>query len=719
MRGFFRLYMFRRRFPSTASTANVIESRSVYYAGSQISYSYGTGMSFAYCKKLSALHTHRCLCTSVQAKFPWGSSSYEKLLSKLETSLEDDCVDEAWEAFNNFKCLFGFPTQQLASKLIISSSYTSNVHWLRKAYDLVIVILKEKPNLLRHETLTRVALSLARAQLPVSASKILRVMLEKYSIPSSDIWSTLFSHLVKTKVGSYLASEILIEICGHYLHRTVDRKSSRQGKLVIPSATMFNLVLDSCARFGSVLKAQQIIQLMSCIGVVADANSIVAFARIYEMIGQRDELKKLKGHIDDAPVILNRHYRQFYDCLLSLHFKYNDLDAAAELLLDLCRCSKSLHSSDALSIESNRPRKPCVFQIGSSNLKTGYKIMVDLEKLPTDLVFDAQSHSGLVLFMDGKLFPTNKAMANIIYGYVKARKSSKLSNLLVNMEKETKQREPSLSSDVIDSCIQLGWFEIAHDILDDLESAKITIRTTSYTSLLRAYCRENMLEESKVLLKQIRKVGHFVNLSDEDVISSFLREDGTSCRPDTRITASDTSSCLVGFLDREIRKEEPSCPLIYELNASILFFCKAKMMEDALKTYKLMEERNVQPTVLTFSHLVNGYASLKAYRQITILWGEIRKRLEDTVLPADRDLLECLLLNFLRGGYFERVMEIVNFMLKYKMYTDKWKYKREFLKFHKGLYRNLKQSDARTDAQSKRLEQVRAFRRWVGIYHIV
>lgn len=684
-----------------------------------MSNSYGT--SFAYCKKHTILHIQPRLCTSAQANFPWGSSSYEKLLSKLETSLEDNRVDEAWEAFNNFKCLFGFPTQQLVSKLIISCSYTPGVHWLRKAYDLVIVVLEEKPNLLRHETLARVALSLARAQLPVPASKILRVVLEKYSvIPSSDIWSTLFSHLVKTKVGSHLASEILIEICGRYLHRIVaDGKGSRQGKLVIPSAAMFNLVLDSCARFGSVLKAQQIVQLMSCTGVVADANSIVAFARIYEMIGQRDELKKLKGHIDDAPAILKCHFRQFYDCLLSLHFKYNDLDAAAELLLDLYRCSKSLHSSNALSIESNTPRKPCVFQIGSSNLKTGYKIMVDLEKLPTDFVFDAQSRSGLVLFMDGKLFPTDKAMAKIIYGYVKEGKSRKLSNLLVNMEKETKQREPSLSSDVIDSCIQLGWFEIAHDILDDLESANVTIRTSSYTSLLQAYCRENMLEESKVLLKQIRRVGHFVNLSDEDVISSFLFEDGTSGRPDTRITASDKSSCLVGFLDRETRKGEPSCPLIYELNASILFFCKAKMMEDALKTYKLMEERNVQPTVLTFSHLVNGYASLKAYRQITILWGVIRKRLEDTVLPADRDLLECLLLNFLRGGYFERVMEIVNFMLKYKMYTDKWKYKREFLKFHKGLYRNLKQSDARTDAQSKRLEQVRAFRRWVGIYDIV
>jgi hypothetical protein len=49
------------------------------------------------------------------------------------------------------------------------------------------------------------------------------------------------------------------------------------------------------------------------------------------------------------------------------------------------------------------------------------------------------------------------------------------------------------------------------------------------------------------------------------------------------------------------------------------------------------------------------------------------------------------------------------------MYCDKWMYKDEFLKFHKNLYRSLKASEARTEAQSKRLEHVKAFRKWVGI----
>ncbi|OAY76893.1 Pentatricopeptide repeat-containing protein [Ananas comosus] len=87
--------------------------------------------------------------------------------------------------------------------------------------------------------------------------------------------------------------------------------------------------------------------------------------------------------------------------------------------------------------------------------------------------------------------------------------------------------------------------------------------------------------------------------------------------------------------------------------------------------------------------------------------------MEDKDLAADRDLLDCLLLNFLKGGYFERVMEIISYMSKYNNFFDKWKYKKEYMKFHKNLYRNLRASEAKTEAQSKRLEHVRAFRKWL------
>nr|UPT48512.1 pentatricopeptide repeat protein AaPPR210 [Agave angustifolia] len=480
-----------------------------------------------------------------------------------------------------------------------------------------------------------------------------------------------------------------------------------------PTTVMFNLVLNSCLQFRSLLKAQQIIELMPLAGVVADVNTVVIIARIYEMVGQRDELKKLQGNIDAVSnAMLNRHYQQFYDSLLSLHFKFNDLDSAAELVLNLYRRQKSLQPHGASFMRGNGLQTQCLFQIGSSNLKMGSKIVVDPVKLQKDLVVDTHIQSGFVLFMDGKLVPSNKVFAKFINGYVKENKVNKLSSLLINIQKEVDSREAILCSDVVDACIQTGWLETAHDILDDLESASIPVRASTYVSLLRAYGKENMLDESKLLLKQMRKAGHFVTSSDENFV---LLEDGRVDPLDKRNAGSDWNSDLVLLLDREIRGESTTSSLVFEFNISILFFCKAKMMDDALKTFKRMQERDIQPTVQTFSHLINAYSSLNMYRQITILWGEIRRRLENRVLTADRDMLDCLLCNFLRGGYFERVMEIVNYMLMNNMYTDKWKYKKEFLKLHKDLYRSLKASDARTDAQSKRLEHVRAFRRWLGI----
>jgi len=52
-------------------------------------------------------------------------------------------------------------------------------------------------------------------------------------------------------------------------------------------------------------------------------------------------VKKFKEHIGRVSAPFISHYRQFYDSLLSLHFKYNDIDAAAEPVMDIYRCSES------------------------------------------------------------------------------------------------------------------------------------------------------------------------------------------------------------------------------------------------------------------------------------------------------------------------------------------------------------------------------------------
>ncbi|KAJ0080333.1 hypothetical protein Patl1_23993 [Pistacia atlantica] len=99
---------------------------------------------------------------------------------------------------------------------------------------------------------------------------------------------------------------------------------------------------------------------------------------------------------------------------------------------------------------------------------------------------------------------------------------------------------------------------------------------------------------------------------------------------------------------REKEKAVPST--VYELNSSIFFFCKGKMIDDALKIYGRMQAMNIQPTVQTFAYLAYGYSSLEIYRDITILWGDIKSNMATGNLAVNRDLFEIMLLNFLKGG---------------------------------------------------------------------
>ncbi|KAJ0079101.1 hypothetical protein Patl1_24000 [Pistacia atlantica] len=110
-----------------------------------------------------------------------------------------------------------------------------------------------------------------------------------------------------------------------------------------------------------------------------------------------------------------------------------------------------------------------------------------------------------------------------------------------------------------------------------------------------------MSREAEALLKQIKKAGLAVNLSDEIGISST--------------------------------------------NPSI-----GKMTDDALKIYRRMQAMNIQPTVQTFAYLAYGYSSLEMYRVITILWDDIKRNMATGNIAVNRDLFEIMLLNFLKGG---------------------------------------------------------------------
>ncbi|KVH87770.1 pentatricopeptide repeat-containing protein At4g17616 [Cynara cardunculus var. scolymus] len=648
-------------------------------------------LSYVFCKGPLNVHL-RYLCS--RAKPRWlrcEESSHDILLKELESCLKNHQVDEAWEAYTDFKRLYGLPDDRLLRRFITELSYSSEAKYLQRACDIILLLSKKKSNLLHLDLLRNLSLCLARAQMSIPASMILRIMIEKGNIPPSNLLGTFVLHMVKKEIGTYLASNILIQICDQF--QCLGSNRSMHADLMKPDTIIFNLVLDACASYNLSFKAQQIIECMSQIGVVADAHTIIAIARIYEINGQRDELKKFKHCVDQVVVYWAHHYFQFYDSLMSLHFKFNDIDSASRLILDIINFRGTLpHLAERKGLH-----KPFLIPLGSRNLRQGLKLQVLPHLLHENSLVKLERNDGLVIHNSGKLVLSNKVLAKLVIRYKRQNRIDELSKLLCRIQTEQGSVETNnLCSDVIDACIHVGWLETAHDIIDDIEQEGNLACTGSYESLLTAYYEDKKHREAAALLKQIRKAG--IIISDRMSI----------------LNVSIKRSDLITFLVQEMREGDVDCS-IYELNSSIYFFMKAKMIDDALKTYQSMQGMKVHPTVATYIYMVMGYSSLEMYREITFLWGDIKRCSNDGSLLINRDLYEFLILNFLKGGYFERVMEVIGCMKAHCMYLDKWLYRSEFLKLHKDLYKKLKPSNVRTEAQCKRLAHVKDFRKWAGI----
>ncbi|CAF2130170.1 unnamed protein product [Brassica napus] len=618
--------------------------------------------------------------TSVQpARLSWEASSQVILKKKLETALKHHRVDDAWDVFKDYKRLYGFPDSSTMNRFVTVLSYSSDPAWLCKADDLSRLAIKQNSGLVNSDALTKLLLSLARAQMSESACNILRTMLEKGFVVTSDVLRLVVMHMVKTEVGTCLASNYLVQFCNRFM------ELKRNSNVVKPDTVVFNLVLGSCVRFGFSLKGQELIELMAKVDVVADAHSIVIMSCVYEMNGMRDELKKIKEGIGRVPSQLLCHYRRLYDNLLSLEFKFDDVCSAGRLVLDICK-SKDLPSVQNLE-------KVMVLPVGSHHIKSGLRIRISPELLQRDSSLGVDSEATFVSYADSKLGFTNKTLAKLVYGYKRRENLPELSKLLFSVG------GTKLCADVIDACVAVGWLEAAHDVLDDMVSAGNPMDLATYRKVLSGYHKSKMVRNAEVLVRQMMKAGLVTDPSDE------IKD----CEKNTELRA-----LLVEEINAGEQTKVPS--MLYELNSSLYYFCKAKMQGDAVTTYrKIQKMKTISPTVQSFWILVDMYSSLGMYREITVTWGDIKRNVASRDLEVTQDLLEKLVVNFLRGGYFERVMEVISCMKEKGMYNDVAMYKNEYLKVHKNLYRTLKAADAVTEAQAQRVEHVKAFRKLVGI----
>uniref|UniRef100_A0A2P2QBR2 Pentatricopeptide repeat-containing protein n=1 Tax=Rhizophora mucronata TaxID=61149 RepID=A0A2P2QBR2_RHIMU len=154
---------------------------------------------------------------------------------------------------------------------------------------------------------------------------------------------------------------------------------------------------------------------------------------------------------------------------------------------------------------------------------------------------------------------------------------------------------------------------------------------------------------------------------------------------------------------------------VHDWNNVIYFFCKKRLMQDAEKALKKMRSLGHVPNVQTFHSMVTGYAATGGkYVEVTELWGEMKSIASATSMKFDQEILDSILYIFVRGGFFVRANEVVGMMEKEKMFTDKYKYRTLFLKYHKTLYKG-KAPRFQTEAQLRKREAALIFKKWVGL----
>uniref|UniRef100_A0A803QA96 At1g68980-like TPR repeats domain-containing protein n=1 Tax=Cannabis sativa TaxID=3483 RepID=A0A803QA96_CANSA len=698
-----------------------------------------------------------------------------KISLEIENAIDEHRLDDTWKFYEQHMQIDGFPRKSVVNKILAALSESLDVLWLEKAFGIVERIFeKGKQNLLQKETLIYLSFSLAKVQLSVPASTVLRKLVEMEQFPHVSAWSTTLAYMCQTGSGAYLAAELILEIGYLFQDSRIDpRKKSNAPLLAMkPNTTAFNIALAGCLLFGTHRKAEQLLDMMPRVGVRLDTDLLIVMAHIYERNGRREELRKLQRYINDAHNLSDVQLRQFYNCLLQCHLKLGNLGSASNMVLEMLRKAKAARSSYAaasmvVDAVENDGKSTCVLgsrptssheesSKGGSEYDRPFKIsLVSYEeylrdrnfvKLDTEakevlntMLAKLQTQVELLTSERGIIQPTEEILVKLVKAFLEAGKVKDLAEFLIKVEREDSpvSNDDSLIVHVINSCILLGWLDQAHDLLDEMVLAGVNIASSVYSSLLKAYCQANRAGDVAALLRDARRAGIQLDSSSyQALIQSKLVEEDTQGAlhlfkemkvakiPKTghqefeklvKGCEEGSEAKLMGKLLHEIKEGQRVDSGVHDWNNVIHFFSKKRLMQDAEKALKKMRSLGHTPNAQTFHSMVTAYAAIGGnYIEVTELWGEMKSLASATPMKFDQELLDSVLYTFVRGGFFSRANEVVEMMERGNMFVDKYKYRTLFLKYHKTLYRG-KTPKFQTEGQHRKREEGLIFKKWVGL----
>lgn len=688
-----------------------------------------------------------------------------KMSEELENVIDEDKLDDAWSLYERYIQMEGFPRKSIVNKLVAACAESSDLGQMERAYGLVEQAFEEnKHRLLERNTLIFLSLAFAKCGSPIPASTLLRKLVETEQYPPVSAWSAILAYMSQTSTGAYLAVELVLEIGYLFQDGRVDpRKKSNESLLSMkPNATCFNIAFAGCLLFGTTRKAEQLLDMMPRINLKADATLLIIMAHIYEKNGRREELKKLKRDMDEAPNVTEMQFRQFYNCLLSCFLKFGDLESTSHMVLEMLRKANKAKNSlgvASLLLETSRSGNTLRSNVlpedahhrksdGSENLVSYEDLCRDrkLSKLQTIaknlldvLVTKLQKQIEFITTEHGILQPTEKLYVKLVRAFLEAGRTKDLAEFLIKAEKEDSpvSVDDSALVHVIHSCISLGWLHQAHDLLDEMRLAGVRTGSSVYSSLLKAYCKENLAGEVVSLLRDARKSGIQIDASCYEALiqSRVIQKDSQGAldlfkeMKEAKIpraghqefekllkgSAEGGEASLMVTLLHEIKEGQKVDYGVHDWNNVIHFFCKKRLMQDAEKAFKKMRSLGHAPNAQTFHSLVTGYAAIGGkYVEVTELWGEMKSIAFSSGMKFDQELLDSVLYTFVRGGFFVRATEVVEMMEKGNMFIDKYKYRTLFLKYHKTLYKG-KAPKFQSESQMKKREAALNFKRWAGL----
>ncbi|KAF6138136.1 hypothetical protein GIB67_033550 [Kingdonia uniflora] len=697
----------------------------------------------------------------VQARDP------SRLSRELGIAIDEHRFNDACKLYKQHKQIEGLPRKSILNKLLNGFAESCNLHWLEKAHSLVELVFEErKHELLEKETLIYISLSLARCQLPVPASTVLRKLVEIEKYPPVTAWSAVMAYMSQTAPGAFLATEFILEIGCLFQDNKIDprKKINRAILAMKPNTTTFNIALASSLLYRTTRKAEELLQMMPRVDVKIDSTLLIIMAQIYERNGHREELKKLKRYIDEECSLGDLQFQQFYNCLLNCHLNFGDLNSAAMLVLEMLRKAKEARNSLSAAtvvfkaVGSGKFSFPTHSSENSGGLE---KTRSDPTPLPTyadfckdrnytnleveakemlkALLAKLQTRVELVTSEHGIILPTERIYAKLVNAFIQAGKVKDLADFLIKADKEDGpvSTENSVVVHVINACIALGWLDEAHDLIDEMQFSGIRTGSSVYSLLLKAYCEAKKPAEISSLLRDARKAGIQLNSScyESLIQSRVLQKDNQGAlhlfkeMKETKISKSAhqefdmllkgcAESGEVGMMTKlleEIKDGQREDCGVHDWNNVIHFFSKKRLMQDAEKALRKMRALGHAPNAQTFHSLVTGYAAVGGkYTEVTELWGEMKALASSRSITFDQELLDSVLYTFVRGGFFSRAKEVVEWMEAGDMFIDMYKYRTLFLKYHKTLYKN-KSANCQTEAQIKRKKAALAFKKWVGL----